>query len=105
MKSTGLVLAAGGIALANEVIFAPLAEGSTAPKGLGAPTAVGSLVSGLNWRIVPATAVLALALGGLEKIAPGFAVGLAGMAVLAVLIVPVGNAPTVTENIIKALGL
>jgi hypothetical protein len=90
-RSTGIVLAVGGITLANEVLFAPLAGGS---KGIGA----------VNWRIVPATAGLALALAGLEKIAPGFAAGLAWLSLLAVLTIRFGNAPTPLENASKLMG-
>jgi hypothetical protein len=84
LKSTGLVLAASGIVVANDVLFAP------GNKGGG--------FSDLNWRIVPATAILALTLGGLEKLSEPLGVGLAGLVLLAVLIVPVGNAPTPLEN-------
>jgi hypothetical protein len=101
MRSTGLVLAAGGIAAANEILFAPLA--STSVPG-GPVAGAADIASHFNWRIIPATAILALTLGGFEKIAPEFAVGLAGLALLSVLIVPVGNAPTPIDNITKALG-
>ena len=90
-RATGLVLAAGGIAIANEAIFAPLAGHGTPWKNL-------------NWRLVPATAILALALGGLEKATPQFATGLAALTVLATLIVPYGNAQPPIENILKVLG-
>ena len=91
MRSTGLVLAAGGVAIANEALFAPL-------SGRGTP------FKDLNWRLVPATALLALALGGLEQLAPKFAVGLAGLTLLAVLIVPYGKAPTPLDNVLKTMG-
>ena len=91
-RSTGLVLAAGAITASNEVLFAPLA-------GQG-----GSPWKDFNWRIVPATLGLALALGALEKIAPKFAVGLAGLVLGAVLIVRVGHAPTPLENVLKVMG-
>jgi hypothetical protein len=78
----------GGITAANEVIFAPLA---------------GQKVQ-FNWRILPATAGLALALAGLEQIAPGFAVGLAWLSLGAVLVVPFGNAPTPLENLLTVMG-
>lgn len=87
-RSTGIVLAVGGITAANEVLFAPLA---------------GQKVS-FNWRILPATAGLALGLAGLERIAPDFAVGLAWLALLTVLVVPFGNAPTPLQNANKILG-
>lgn len=86
--STGIVLAVGGITAANELLFAPLA---------------GQKVS-FNWRIIPATAGLALALAGLEKLAPGFATGLAWLSLAAVLIVPFGNAPTPLDNALKVMG-
>lgn len=91
LRSTGLVLAAGGVEIANEALFAPLA-------GQGTPW------KDLNWRLVPATALLALALGGLEKLAPNFAVGLAGLALAAVFLIPYGNAPSPIDNILKTMG-
>lgn len=88
--STGPVLAAGAITFVNEGLLAPLAGGGAAKW---------------NWRVIPATAGLALALAGLEKLAPGFAVGLGWLALAAVLIVPVGGAPTPLATASKALGL
>ena len=55
MKSTGYVLAAGGLALANEAIFVPLETGKTP-------------LQTINWRIIPATAILALVLAGVEQV-------------------------------------
>lgn len=86
--STGIVLAVGGITAANELLFAPL---------------TGSKVS-FNWRIVPATAGLALALAGLERLSHPFAVGLAWLSLAAVLSVPFGNAPTPLQNALKIMG-
>lgn len=92
MESTGYILAAAGIAAANEAIFAPVAMGKP-------------LWEGFNWRIVPATALAALTLAGLEKLSPPLGKGLAVLALLTVLIVPVGNAPSPVENASKMLGL
>ena len=89
-QSTGVVLAIGGITLANEVAFGT--------KGAG------TWASHIHWRVIPATAGLALALAGLEKIAPGFAVGLAWLSLLAVLVVPFGSAPTPLENAVRVMG-
>jgi hypothetical protein len=86
--STGVVLAVGAITAANELIFAPLD---------------GQKIS-FNWRIIPATAGLALALAGLEHLSPGFATGLAWLSLATVLIVPFGNAPTPLDNIIAIMG-
>ena len=90
-RSTGLALAAGGVAIANEALFAPLA-------GRGTPWA------NLNWRLFPATAFLALALGGLEKLAPTFATGLAGLTLAAVFVIPYGKAPSPLDNVLKVMG-
>ena len=87
-QSTGLAITVGAITAANEVLFAPM---------------LGEKVS-FNWRILPATAGLALALAGLERIAPGFATGLAYLALATVMIVPFGNAPTPLQNINKLMG-
>lgn len=90
-SAAGVALMVGSITAANEVLFAPLA-------GKGAPW------KNFNWRVVPATLGLALALSGLEKVAPKFAVGIAWLSLAAVLIVPFGNAPTPLENVLKVLG-
>lgn len=89
--STGIVLAVGGITLGNELLSATVAK-----KKWTAAT--------VNWRIIPATLGLALALGGLEKIAPQFATGLALLALFTALVVPFGNHPTPLENASKVLG-
>lgn len=90
-SAAGLFLIVGAITVANEVIFAPVSSG-------------GKITADFNWRIIPATLLGALALGGLQKIAPGFAYGLAALCLLTVLIVPLGNAPTPLENVSKMLG-
>ena len=86
MSAAGYVLAAGGLAAANETVFAPI-------QGKGTPFA------NFNWRIVPATAILAIVLTGFEKIAPQFGNALGGLVLLAVLVTPVGNAGTPLENV------
>lgn len=89
--STGYILAAAGIAVANEIAFAPAAHG-------GQPD-----FHNFNWRIVPATAVAALTLAGLEKISEPLGEGLAVLALLVVLIAPMGNAPSPVDNLLKML--
>ena len=91
-KSTGLILATAGVAAANEAIFAPAVSGQP-------------LWHNFNWRIVPATAIAALTLAGLEQISEPLGVGLAALALLSVLMLPVGNAPSPIENASKMLGL
>jgi hypothetical protein len=90
-SSTGFVLAAGAIVAANEAIFAPLVD-HTKPW------------TSLNWRIVPATAILALILGGVEKLNEPFGKALGGLVLLSVLVIPYGNAPTPLQNIAKVTG-
>jgi hypothetical protein len=90
--STGLILATAGIAAANEAIFAPVATGQP-------------LWVNFNWRIIPATAIAALTLAGLEQLSPPLGKGLAGLALLTVLMLPVGNAPSPVQNVSKLLGL
>jgi len=91
-ESTGYILAAAGIVAANEAIFAPVATGRP-------------LWVDFNWRIIPATAIAALALAGMEQLSPPLGKGLAMLALLTVLIVPVGNAPSPIDNASKFLGL
>lgn len=96
-SAAGIVLAAGGIAAANEAIFVPI----SAHKDF-----VSSIKSDSNlWRLIPATAILALTLTGLEKVSEPLGKGLAGLVLLAVLILPVGNAPTPLENAAKMVGV
>lgn len=95
-SASGMVLAAGGIAAANEAIFAPMAQHKDFTSSIKSDTNL--------WRLVPATAILALVLTGLEKVSEPLGKGLAGLILLAVLVVPVGNAPTPLENVAKVMG-
>jgi hypothetical protein len=90
-SAAGIFLAAGAITLANEAVFAPVSSG-------------GKITADFNWRIIPATLLGALALGGLEQIAPGLAIGLAGLVLLTVLLVPMGKAGSPVGNASKMLG-
>lgn len=90
--SAGYVLAAGGIVALNEAVFAPIVT-HTAPW------------KDFNWRIVPATAVLALVIGGVEKLNAPFGKALGMLVLASVLIIRVGNAPTPLENIAKVIGV
>lgn len=91
-ESTGFILAAAGIAAANEAIFAPAVTGRP-------------LFNSFNWRIVPATAIAGFALVGMEQISPALGKGLAMLALLAVLIVPIGNAPSPIQNLSRMMGM
>jgi hypothetical protein len=89
--STGVVLAVGGITLGNELLGAALRKQQWS-------------ASSVNWRVIPATAGLALALAGLERLSRPFAVGLAWLSLAAVLTVPFGRQPTPLDNALKILG-
>jgi hypothetical protein len=90
-RSTGIILVVGGISLANEAVFAPIASG-------------GAIKVDFNWRIVPATLVAAALLGGLEQISAKMAVGVAYISLITVIFARLGNAPAPVENLAKALG-
>lgn len=91
MKSTGYVLAAGGIVLANEAIFVPLKTGQTP-------------LQAINWRVIPATAIMALMLAGVESLNQGFGAGLGALVLLTVLVLPMGNAGSPLENLASISG-
>lgn len=87
-RAAGFVLAAGAIALANDAIFAPVEAGKTPLSDLGA-----------NWRIIPATGILAVLLTGVESVSPKFGAGLGMLVLLSVLVIPFGNAGTPLESL------
>lgn len=88
-SAMGLVLAAGGIAAANEAIFAPMSQNKNT-----------SITSDTNlWRIIPATAILGLTLAGLETISEPLGKGLAALVLLAVIVIPFGKAPSPLESL------
>lgn len=86
--STSWVLAAGSIAAVNEAVFVPAVAGKEPDFGS-------------VWRIVPATALLAVGMALLEKAVPGFATGLSKLLVFAVLVFPVGKAPSPVQEAAK----
>lgn len=90
-ESTGWVVAAGSIVAINEALFVPAEAGK--PPDFSS-----------TWKLIPATALLAVALAGLEQLAPQFATGLAKLLLVSVLVFPVGNAPTPIQSANKLLG-
>lgn len=82
------MLVTGGITAANEVLFAPLAGHKTS----------------FNWRLIPATGLLAFMVNGLEKLSPQVALGIAVSALITSLFFPLGTAGSPVENASKALG-
>lgn len=95
-ESTGYVLAAGGIVVLNDVLTAMQKSGQ---KG-GNP----DWWDAINWRILPATAIMCGVLAGVESMAPAFGKGLGMLVLLSVLVVPVGNAPTPLTNLSQIMG-
>ena len=91
-SAAGWVLAAGAVSAANEAIFVPI-ETHQPPWET------------MNWRIVPATAVLAIILTGMDKMSPGFGAGLGMLVFLAVLVIPVGHQPSPIDNLSKVIGV
>jgi hypothetical protein len=86
-----IILITGGITLANEALFAPLA-------GNGSPA------KNINWRVIPATGVAALLVSGLDKLSGPLAMGLAVTALITTLFVPFGNARSPVSNLATAMG-
>lgn len=84
-SAAGYVILAGGIAAGNELL------------------AGGFNLSQFNWRIIPATGVLALLLEGLDKVEPGFGKGLAVLVILGVFIIPVSGQPTPLDSATRLL--
>lgn len=90
-RAAGLVIAAGTVAFANDAVFAPITQGKPP-------------LTSINWRIVPATGILAALLVGLDQVLPTFGSKLAALVLLSVLVIPYGNAPTPLETVSTALG-
>jgi hypothetical protein len=82
MRSTGPILAAGAISLANHSLL------NSEP---------------INWKIPVATGIAAIMVGGIEKIWPEGGLAMGAMLLVAVLFVPVGNKPSPIENLVSFL--
>lgn len=91
VQASALAITVGAVSLSNEALFAPLAAHHEPFKTV-------------NWRIIPATALFALALAGLEKLSEPFAVGIGSIALFTVLFTRTGNAPAPIENLSTVLG-
>lgn len=79
-RSTGPILAAGAITLGNQIIF------NKQP---------------INWRIPIATGIAAGSLALVERISPGFAVGIAWISLVTVLVARINKQPTPIENALR----
>jgi hypothetical protein len=90
-RSTGPILAIGGITLANQVLLT-----KDPPKDL----------QGIDWRVPVGTAVAAAGFALLEQLSEGLAVGLAWVALVTVLFVdlsPDKKTKAPTENLLDIL--
>lgn len=90
--AAGIILVTGGITLANEALSVPYSRGNT------------NVLQGINWRVVPATAIAALAFSGIAKLNEPIANALAFLVLGTVLFVRVGNAPAPAEHLAQVLG-
>jgi len=95
-QAPAIAITVGAVTLANEALFAPLAQH---PGRAVQPGQVN-----VNWRIIPATALFALGLGALERLSEPFAAGLGYIALFTVLFTRTGNALSPVENLSKVLG-
>jgi hypothetical protein len=91
-SAAGIIIAAGAITLANEAVSVPYTPGNT------------NVLKGINWRVIPATAIAAFMFSGLEAVNPTVGRGLAVVALFTTLVVGFGNAPAPALNIANALG-
>lgn len=89
--TTGIILSAGMITYGNDAVLAPVANGGNI-----------SLTAG--WRVLPATAGLALALAGLEKLSSTFAKGLAWLILAGAFVFTSASGGSAVTNASKILG-
>ena len=75
--SPGIILAGGGIVVANDWY----------------------LTNKVNWRVVMATGLLALFMDGAERVSAPLAIGLAGIMVTTVLITPTSGAASPLQTV------
>lgn len=93
-SAAGIILAAGGITLASELLAVPLDAG-----------VVSSTALPINWRVIPATGAAALLFYGIDKLNHTLGVGLAAMTLITTLITPMGvrGLPPI-QNILEFMG-
>lgn len=101
-SAAGIITAVGAISLVNEALNAPVLNDTS--KGLKPGINGAGFIDAINWRIIPATAVSALMFTGLSKLNDQLATGLAYMALITVLFVPIGNAPAPLVHLGNILG-
>jgi hypothetical protein len=90
--AAGIIVVVGSLALVNEALSAPYQQGAT------------DVLAHINWRLIPATAITAVAFAGIEHINAGFARALAYLALLTSLFVQTGSSPSVIQRLADAMG-
>jgi hypothetical protein len=90
--AAGIIIATGAITLVNEAVSVPFVPGNT------------NVLTGINWRVIPATAIAAFIFSGVEQVNGTAARGLAAIALVTMLIAPVTGKPSPIQNIASALG-
>jgi len=90
--AAGIIITTGAITLVNEALSVPFVPGNT------------NVLKGINWRVIPATAIAAFMFSGFESVNATAARGVAAMALLTMLLVGVGSNPSPVQNIANALG-
>jgi hypothetical protein len=83
-RSTGPILAVGGLTIANRSLLSPTQEP-------------------IDFRIVVGTAVAAAGLALLERVSEPLAVGLAWISLVTVLFVKFGKQPAPAENLLRIM--
>jgi hypothetical protein len=84
-RSTGPILAVGGITIANQSLLSPKQEP-------------------IDFRVIVGTAVAAGLFALLERVSEQLAVGVAWVALLTTIFVPLRNQPSPAENLIRITG-
>lgn len=90
--AAGIIITTGAIALINEGLSAPYTPGNT------------NVLTSINWRVIPATAIAAFIFSGFEEVNGTAARGLAAIALLASLLIGIDGKPSPVQNISSALG-
>jgi hypothetical protein len=92
-KGVALILTAGVITAANEAFFAPIANaGKATPQ------------KDFNWRVIPATAIVAAFVAGVGELNEQIATGIGVLALVTVTITPLGKASAPIVNLAKIAG-
>lgn len=90
--AAGIVIVTGGLTLLNEALNAPYVNGTT------------DVLGSINWRVIPATVVATVLIGGLAQVNEPVAKMVAGIGLIAVMFTRLGNGPTPIEHLFSVMG-